>query len=77
MGPPAHSERESAIRTHGLAKSYRSGDSELVIFSGLNLQVAEGEMLTWADVDYDPNDGAVKVRREMEAAFGQPNKEEP
>jgi len=27
----------------------------------------------WADVDYDPNDTAVKVRREMEAAFGRRN----
>jgi hypothetical protein len=30
-------------------------------------------MLTWADVEYDPNDAAVKIRREMEAAFGRPN----
>jgi len=39
----------------------------------LERDVAEGEMLKWTDVDYDPNDGAVKVRREMEAAFGRPN----
>ena len=26
-----------------------------------------------ADVEYDPNDNAVKIRREMEAAFGRPN----
>ena len=36
----------------------------------LKRDLAEGEMLTWDDVDYDPNDGAVKIRREMEAAFG-------
>src|SRR5580658_2796312 len=34
-----------AIRTEGLAKSYRSGDAELVIFSGLNFAVARGERL--------------------------------
>jgi predicted homoserine dehydrogenase-like protein len=33
--------------------------------------VAEGQCLTWSDVVYDENDLAVKVRREMEAAFGQ------
>src|SRR5271169_4508529 len=36
---------EIAIRAEGLAKSYRSGDSELVIFSGLNIDVARGERL--------------------------------
>jgi lipoprotein-releasing system ATP-binding protein len=36
---------EIAIRATGLAKSYRSGDSELVIFSDLNLDVARGERL--------------------------------
>ena len=35
--------------------------------------VKEGECLRWSDVAYDPNDLAVKVRREMEAAFGRPN----
>src|SRR5271163_53935 len=34
-----------AIRAEGLAKSYRSGDAELVIFSGLNFEVARGERL--------------------------------
>jgi predicted homoserine dehydrogenase-like protein len=33
--------------------------------------VAEGECLTWSDVACDENDLAVKMRREMEAAFGQ------
>jgi len=35
--------------------------------------IAEGQPLRWSDVDYDPNDPAVKVRREMEAAFGRRN----
>jgi len=39
----------------------------------LKRDVAEGEMLKWDDVAYDPNDLAVKVRREMEAAFGRQN----
>src|SRR5271157_2412824 len=34
-----------AIRAAGLAKSYRSGDAELVIFSGLDFEVAQGERL--------------------------------
>jgi hypothetical protein len=29
--------------------------------------------LRWGDVAYDENDLAVKVRREMEAAFARPN----
>jgi hypothetical protein len=37
--------------------------------------VAEGECLRWSDVAYDANDLAVKVRREMEAAFARPNTE--
>jgi lipoprotein-releasing system ATP-binding protein len=36
---------EIAIRAEGLAKSYRSGDSDLVIFSGLDLEVPRGERL--------------------------------
>jgi predicted homoserine dehydrogenase-like protein len=35
----------------------------------LKRDVGEGECLKWSDVDYDPNDTAVRVRREMEAAF--------
>jgi lipoprotein-releasing system ATP-binding protein len=34
-----------AIRAEGLAKSYRSGDAELVIFSGVDIDVARGERL--------------------------------
>jgi predicted homoserine dehydrogenase-like protein len=36
----------------------------------LKRDVAEGEALKWSDVDCDPNDLAVRTRREMEAAFG-------
>ncbi len=39
----------------------------------LKRDIAEGECLRWSDVAYDENDFAVKVRREMEAAFGRPN----
>ena len=35
--------------------------------------VKEGQLLKWSDVEIDPADTAVKVRREMEAAFAQPN----
>jgi predicted homoserine dehydrogenase-like protein len=35
--------------------------------------IAEGQALRWSDVFYDPNDPAVKIRREMEAAFGRRN----
>jgi predicted homoserine dehydrogenase-like protein len=36
----------------------------------LTCDVAEGSQLKWTDVDYDPGDFAVRIRREMEAAFG-------
>src|SRR5579864_7303661 len=36
---------EFAVRAQGLAKSYRSGDAELVIFSGLDMDVLRGERL--------------------------------
>jgi len=39
----------------------------------LKRDIAEGGPLKWADVAYDANDAAVKVRREMEAAFGRRN----
>ena len=41
----------------------------------LKRDIAEGAPLKWADVAYDANDAAVKVRREMEAAFGRRNAE--
>jgi predicted homoserine dehydrogenase-like protein len=39
----------------------------------LKRDIAEGAAVRWDDVEYDPNDVAVKVRREMEAAFGRRN----
>src|ERR1700689_2858392 len=36
---------EPAIRAVGLSKVYRSGDADLVVFAGLNLEVAQGEKL--------------------------------
>jgi predicted homoserine dehydrogenase-like protein len=39
----------------------------------LTRDVPEGGALKWSDVAYDPRDSAVKVRREMEAAFGRRN----
>jgi len=39
----------------------------------LKRAIAEGGALKWSDVAYDPNDSAVKLRREMEAAFGRRN----
>jgi lipoprotein-releasing system ATP-binding protein len=36
---------EIVIHASGLAKSYRSGDADLVIFSGLDLEVPRGERL--------------------------------
>jgi predicted homoserine dehydrogenase-like protein len=39
----------------------------------LKRNIGAGEVLSWADVAYDANDTAVKVRREMEAAFGRRN----
>ena len=39
----------------------------------LKRDIPEGGALKWTDVAYDPKDAAVKVRREMEVAFGRPN----
>jgi predicted homoserine dehydrogenase-like protein len=39
----------------------------------LKRDIAEGQALRWSDVIFDPNDSAVRVRREMEAAFGRRN----
>ncbi len=39
----------------------------------LKRDIAEGQALRWSDIVYDPNDSAVQVRREMEAAFGRRN----
>ena len=39
----------------------------------LKNDMAEGQALKWSDVIYDAHDIAVRVRREMEAAFAKPN----
>jgi predicted homoserine dehydrogenase-like protein len=39
----------------------------------LKRDIAQGAAVRWDDVEYDPHDMAVKVRREMEAAFGRRN----
>ena len=38
-------DNDALLRTVGLAKKYRSGEGEIVVFSGLNLEVARGERL--------------------------------
>ena len=39
----------------------------------LKRDIGEGERLTWADVEIDETDLAVRTRREMEAVFARPN----
>ncbi|MBV9262163.1 MAG: Gfo/Idh/MocA family oxidoreductase [Pseudolabrys sp.] len=39
----------------------------------LKHDIPQGGMIKWFDVVHDPNDTAIKVRREMEAAFGRRN----
>jgi predicted homoserine dehydrogenase-like protein len=60
-------------------RSLAAGFLPLGLAHGVRLtrDVAEGEQLTWGDVVCDENDPAVKVRREMEAAFAWPNAERP
>jgi predicted homoserine dehydrogenase-like protein len=54
------------------ARSLTEGYLPLGLAQNVKLMraVAEGECLRWTDVAYDPNDSTVRVRREMEAAFG-------
>jgi predicted homoserine dehydrogenase-like protein len=54
------------------ARSLRDGLLPLGLAHGVKLlrDVAQGEALTWNDVAYDADDGAFKIRREMEAMFG-------
>ncbi len=40
----------------------------------LKRDIAEGGLVRWEDVEYDASDPAVRVRREMEAAFARPNR---
>jgi predicted homoserine dehydrogenase-like protein len=55
--------------------SLREGALPLGLAHNVKLKrdIATGEKLKWSDVDVDEADDAVKVRREMEAAFGRPN----
>ncbi len=57
---PADISLESGLLPLGLAHNVK-----------LKRDIPEGGALKWDDVGYDPNDSAVKVRREMEATFGQ------
>ncbi len=59
---PADKSLENELLPLGLAHNVK-----------LKNDIAEGSALKWSDVVYDANDNAVKVRREMEAAFGRPN----
>jgi predicted homoserine dehydrogenase-like protein len=54
------------------ARSLGDGLLPLGLAHGVKLlrDVAQGRQLTWSDVAHDPADGAVKIRREMEAMFG-------
>ena len=54
------------------ARSLDEGYLPLGLAQNIKLKrdIAVGERLKWSDVAYDPNDFAVKTRREMEAAFG-------
>jgi predicted homoserine dehydrogenase-like protein len=56
-------------------RSLAEGFLPLGLAHGVKLErdVAEAECLKWSDVAVDRNDLAVKVRREMEAAFARPN----
>ncbi len=59
---PARASLDAGHLPLGLAQNVR-----------LKRDVRAGECLKWSDVAYDPADTAVKIRREMEAAFGRPN----
>jgi predicted homoserine dehydrogenase-like protein len=59
---PAQDSLDAGMLPLGLAHQVR-----------LKRDVKEGAPLRWADVDYDAADLAVRVRREMEAAFGRRN----
>jgi predicted homoserine dehydrogenase-like protein len=59
---PAQASLDQGYLPLGLAQNVR-----------LKRDIKEGECLKWSDVAYDPANHAVRVRREMEAAFGRPN----
>ncbi len=57
------------------AASLELGGLPLGLASNVKLErdVAEGEQLRWEDVEIDETSEAVRIRREMELAFGRPN----
>ena len=59
---PAQRSRDEGCLPLGLAQNVK-----------LKRDIAAGQRLKWSDVATDANDLAVKVRREMEAAFGRQN----
>jgi predicted homoserine dehydrogenase-like protein len=60
---PAETSLESGYLPLGLAHDVR-----------LTTDIGEGQSLRWSDVAFDSAASAVKVRREMEAMFGRPNR---
>lgn len=54
------------------ATSLQLGGLPLGLAQGVKVtrDISEGAKLTWADVEIDPTDQAVLIRREMEVAFG-------
>jgi predicted homoserine dehydrogenase-like protein len=59
---PAARSLDAGLPPLGLAQSVK-----------LKRDIKSGESLKWSDVEFDPDDTAVKIRREMEAAFARPN----
>jgi predicted homoserine dehydrogenase-like protein len=54
-------------------RSLRAGGLPIGLAHGVKVvhPVSEGEIVTWADVEVDETGEAVRVRREMEAMFGE------
>jgi predicted homoserine dehydrogenase-like protein len=61
---PAQRSLDDSLLPLGLAQNIK-----------LTRDVRTGDSLRWSDVEIDPNDTAVRIRREMEAAFARPNTE--
>ena len=58
-----------------VAKSLEIGGLPLGLASDgpLTRDIKQGQLLTWSDAALDEADPALRIRREMEAAFAQPN----
>jgi predicted homoserine dehydrogenase-like protein len=61
---PAQRSLDDSLLPLGLAQNIK-----------LKRDIRTGNSLRWSDVEIDPNDTAVRIRREMEAAFARPNAE--